>query len=189
MQKAFVLCCLALATAYSMPKKEPKMPEIDDSADYGSPVANSWPLGRDPVPAELAQDDAIQKYPSVPYGNTLQQRETAQAKIEVILKAKMAAAAARTTASHTVPLAIVAQSDEPELRPLGFDLVLKAGDMVRRVQRFLNNYESEHQFASEEDWMIAFLDEMQAIDQDDSHILTDRLFTILKEKRTHHRNH
>lgn len=53
-------------------------------------------------------------------------------------------------ASHTVPLAIVAQSDEPELRPLGFDLVLKAGDMVRRVQRFLNNYESEHQFASEE---------------------------------------
>ncbi|GMR39843.1 hypothetical protein PMAYCL1PPCAC_10038, partial [Pristionchus mayeri] len=180
MLKLFLLGCLALAAAYSTPKKEPKMPELDDPEDYDSPVANHWPLGRDPLPEEQAQEAAAQKF---------QQREAAQIKIEAILKAKMAAAAAAKKASSThAPSNIV--MDEPtgftEPRPLGYGLVLRAGDMVRRVQRFLNNYEQQNPGASEEDWMIAFLDEMKSIDEEDNHILTDRLFTVLKERRTHH---
>ncbi|GMT18559.1 hypothetical protein PFISCL1PPCAC_9856, partial [Pristionchus fissidentatus] len=179
---SLLLCCLTLATAYST-RKEPKMPEVDDSADYGSPVAHSWPLGRDPTAEEQSADVGFQK-----------QREAAQIKIEAILKSKMAAAHAardQRIMSPTVPaLQPTVLANDPstikETRPLGFDVILNAGEMVKRIRRFLNEYEQTNPQASEQDWMVAFLDEIKSIDQEDDHILTDRMFTILKEKRAHH---
>ncbi|GMS87947.1 hypothetical protein PENTCL1PPCAC_10122, partial [Pristionchus entomophagus] len=187
--KAILLCCLALAAAYSTPKKEPKMPVLDDP-DYEEPINNPpWPLGRDQIPEDTAYDPAVVQ----------KNREKAQNRVEAMLKAKMASAAAARP-KPTVPVvpardflpssfADEATAAPPEKRPLGYDVVLRAGDMVRRVQRFLNDYERTQPNATEEEWMIAFLDEMKSIDQEDNHILTDRLFTVLKERRSASAHH